>query len=150
MIGLTQYRKLVSADDYGELARAVGLAAHGIGIGSFAYLRRIFERLINLARDQAAVASDWDEAAFQRSRMEEKIELLKAHLPSFLVEQRKLYSILSIGIHSLTEKQCIEAFPVLRLGIELILDEKVAAVRKKEKLEAAAKDISRLQQLHSK
>jgi len=39
-----QYRKLMSNEDASEFYKAVGLAAHGVGIGSYAYLRRIFER----------------------------------------------------------------------------------------------------------
>ena len=44
---LIKYRKFLSKTDYAELKRASGLFAHGIGIGSFVYLRRIFERLIS-------------------------------------------------------------------------------------------------------
>lgn len=43
---LQKYRSVLDKADYGELRRAAGLYAHGIGIGAFVYLRRIFERLI--------------------------------------------------------------------------------------------------------
>ena len=42
---LKDYRKVMSKDDDKELKRAIGLHASGIGIGSFVYLRRIFERI---------------------------------------------------------------------------------------------------------
>jgi hypothetical protein len=84
--------------------------------------------------------------AFQQARMDERIAVLKDHLPPFLVEQRKLYSILSKGIHFLTEKECIEAFPVVRVGTELILDQKVAAKRQEHKMNEAKKQIAMLQQ----
>jgi hypothetical protein len=143
---LRPYAKVLKQDEYRELTRAVGLASHGVGIGSFVYLRRIFERLIEEARAKAAQAAGWDEDAFQQVRMDEKIAVLKDHLPPFLVDQRKLYSILSKGIHSLTEKECIEAFPVVRVGTELILDQKVAANRQEHKMNAAKKQIAMLQQ----
>jgi hypothetical protein len=40
------YRGVLRPEDGSELYKAIGLAAHGVGIGSFVYLRRIFERLI--------------------------------------------------------------------------------------------------------
>lgn len=142
---LRQYRKVLSEDEYRELSKAVGLASHGVGIGSFVYLRRIFERLIAEAREPAAKVPGWDQGKFEQSRMEDKIRLLEHFLPPFLVEQRKLYSILSSGIHALTEKDCLEAFPAVRVGIELILDQKVAAKQQQEKMAAAKKSIGALQ-----
>ena len=143
---LRPYRKVLSDEEYQELARAVGLASHGVGIGSFVYLRRIFERLIEDACATAKKDPAWDDGAFQQSRKGEKIELLKGYLPPFLVQQRKLYSILSKAIHSLTEKDCLEAFPVVRLGIELILDQKVVAKQQQDKMEEAKNSIEKLQQ----
>jgi len=63
--------------------------------------------------------------------------LLKAELPEFLVENRKLYGILSKGIHSLTEEECLEYFDVVKAGIELILDEKVDHLKKQRKIDDA-------------
>ena len=36
-----------------EFTKAIGLAANGVGIGSFVYLRRIFENLVFQAFDEA-------------------------------------------------------------------------------------------------
>ena len=41
-----QYRKLLGNEKYRELARAIGLKSHGVEVGAFIYLRRIFEDLI--------------------------------------------------------------------------------------------------------
>lgn len=124
--------------------RAAGLASHGVGIGAFVYLRRIFEAIIEKARGAAAVLPGWNEDPFRNARMDEKIALLKAHLPPFLVENRALYVILSTGIHSLTEDQCLTAFPMVKLGIELILDEELERARRDEKVAAARKGLSAL------
>lgn len=143
---IRQYRKALDASEFAELTRAVGLASHGIGIGSFVYLRRIFERLVEAAHQTCKGLDGWDEAAFGKARMDEKISLLKSVLPEFLVEQRSLYSILSKGIHILTEKQCLTYFPVIQAGIELILDQKLAALEQRRKLEIARKQIASIHQ----
>jgi len=142
--GILQYRKLLGDERYRELSRAIGLAAHGIGIGSYVYLRRVFESLILEARDLAAQAPDFDEAAFQQGRMDDRILVLKDFLPSFLVENRALYGILSQGLHSLTEDECLRHFATVRAGIELILDEHIAKAARDAKLTAATREIGRL------
>lgn len=76
--------------------------------------------------------------------MDEKISLLKNHLPDFLVENKSLYSILSKGIHELSEQGCLGAFPIVKLGIEMILDEKIREKERKAKEEEARKAIGKL------
>jgi hypothetical protein len=123
-----RYRAVLSEKQYGEFNRGVGLHAHDVGIGSFVYLRRIFEDLVEEAHAKAKVDAAWDEDVFLRNqhRMEDQIKLLSAHLPRTLVENRALYSILSEGIHDLEEEECAALFPVVRNAIEMILDEKIA------------------------
>jgi len=94
---LQKYRKLLGVR-FTELTRAVGLIAHGVGIGAFVYLRRIFEHLINGAAEVAASKPDWSRTNFIDARMEDKIVLLKNHLPPLMVENRKMYSIMSKAI----------------------------------------------------
>jgi hypothetical protein len=107
-----------------ELGTAIGLHAHGVGIGSFVYLRRIFEGLIEEAHRQAAQDREWDEPLFEKSRMAERIQLLHAHLPNRLVKTSHLYGILSRGVHDLTEEECKENFDILRRAILMILKER--------------------------
>jgi len=142
---LHSYRKVLTKEEYLEYARAVGLASQGVGIGSFVYLRRLFERLIDEAKLQATKSGNWDDRAFQQARMQDKLVLVRDYLPPFMVEQRKLYAILSKGVHALTEKECLEAFPVVRAGIELILDQRLAARAQQEKMEEARKRLNQLQ-----
>ena len=144
---IKQYTKLLPKEKLKEFTRAIGLAANGVGIGSFVYLRRIFEFLIQEAYEQGLAEKTVDEATFAKARMDNKIELLQAYLPSFLVENRTMYSVLSLGIHQLDENTCLEHFDTLRVGIEIILDEKLDELKKKEKIDAAKK---KLQQLKSK
>jgi hypothetical protein len=134
------YSKLLDKDDSAEFHKALGLAAHGIGIGSYVYLRRIFERLIWKRFDEHKEIEGWNEEEFKKLRMKEKIEHLKGHLPEFLVKNAKLYSILSLGVHELTEKDCLAFFPVLRQSTIWILEQdkkKQQELAQQKALEAA-------------
>jgi len=144
LFDVKKYAPVLDKNYFRELTRAIGLAAHGIGVGSFVYLRRIFESLIELAHQEASQTSSWDEAAYVKSRMSEKIQLLSSKLPEFLVQNRAMYGILSKGIHELTEEECLAAFPVIKIGIEIILDAKLRAQEEQKKLQDAAKAIQRL------
>lgn len=141
---IKQYNKLLPQEKLKEFTRAIGLAANGVGIGSFVYLRRIFEFLIYQAYQKAITESNVTESEFQKARMDNKIDLLKNYLPSFLAEHKELYSVLSIGIHELDENTCLQHFDTLRVGIEIILDEKVEELRKKEKIDIAKAKIKNL------
>ncbi|MFK5892317.1 MAG: short-chain dehydrogenase [Pseudomonadota bacterium] len=138
---LKKYSKILGRELYREFTKAVGLSAHGVGVGSFVYLRRIFESLIEKAHVTASASEGWNKEEYQKSRVAEQIALLKGFLPDFLVEHTKLYSIMSKGIHELSENECLKYFPVIKLGIELILDEKLDILKKEEKLKAASKAI---------
>lgn len=117
-----KYRKQLGAAYFSELHRAGGLASFGIGIGAFVYLRRIFERLIYQHRDEF----DPDGSKlpeFATMRMEERVLALRSILPPALVKNRATYSILSKGIHELSEDECLKHFPVVRAAIIMMLDQ---------------------------
>lgn len=139
---IKQYRKLLPNEKLEEFTRAIGLAANGVGIGSFVYLRRIFEHLINETYLQCIEEKLVSEEQYDRSRMDQKIELLSAHLPSLLVDNKSMYSILSLGVHELDENSCLAHFDTLRVGIEIILDAKLDDLRKKEKIEEARRKLA--------
>ena len=141
---IKQYDKLLSKDVLKEFTKAIGLAANGVGIGSFVYLRRIFENLILESFEEAKQEGKVEEETFSRSRMDEKIELLEDYLPSFLVENKSIYSILSKGIHELDENTCLEYFDPMKVAIEIILDQKLEKKKQKEKVEEAKKKIQQV------
>lgn len=126
------YRSVLDKNDASELHKAIGLAAHGVGIGSFVYLRRIFERLISDRFKSFKEVEGWDEAAFFQLKMDEKVKFLQGHIPNFLYENRRLYGILSKGIHELSDEVCLKAFEPLKISIKFILEEDK---KKKEELE---------------
>src|SRR5437763_11606610 len=88
---LIKYKRILGSDMYREFNKAVGLAAHGIGIGSFVYLRRILETLIEAAHHEAIKTPGWNEETYHQGRVVEKIKLLKGHLPEFMVKNHLDY-----------------------------------------------------------
>jgi hypothetical protein len=118
------FSKELGVSERRELGTALGLHAHRVGIGSFVYLRRIFESLLDGARHQAESEEGWDVDKYARSRVSERIRLLSKHLPSRLVESADLYGLLSAGIHELSEEKCLETFGLVQSAIELILKER--------------------------
>lgn len=126
--------KKVLGDSYREFSTSIGLASHGVGVGVFVYLRRIIEQLVvKPAHEKAKLVDGWDESAYQRSRFGEKIDLLRHLLPDFLVDNKPLYSVLSKGIHELSEEECKKYFPTVQACIELVLTELESKRREKEK-----------------
>lgn len=70
---------------------------------------------------------------FEHLKFDEKIAVLKNHLPTVLVKNKNVYGIVSKGIHELSEDECICMFPFIRTGIELILDDLLAEKERVEK-----------------
>ena len=136
---IKKYRKILGQELYNEFSKGVGLFSHGIGIGSFVYLRRIIEKfIIYEAYKKESEKAEFDKDLYEKSRIKERIDLLKKSLPDFLVTNKSLYSILSKGIHELGEQECLEIFPVLKTSLEYILDE----VKAKKELEDKKKKLS--------
>jgi hypothetical protein len=136
------YRRELTRVDAAEFRRAIELAAHGMGIGAYVYLRRIFERLVQIKFEKVKDAAGWDAQDFAKSRMDDKVLLLGEHLPLFLVQNYRLYSILSVGIHQLDEASCSAFFPILKDSILYILRQDQAAREDEEARKALAKEIS--------
>lgn len=143
-----QYNKILSKEHEKEFTRAIGLAANGVGIGSFVYLRRIFERLIFTSAEKAIAKGVITREDFQPLRINEKIKILKDYLPETLVELQQVYGILSKGLHELSEDECLLYFDVIRQGIEMMLDDMLTQrqkeERKKKTLDAVSKISSEL------
>lgn len=137
-----KYRALLEPQDSQEFYKAIGLAAHGVGIGSFVYLRRIFQRLVDGRFKKHAEEEGWDEGDYQKKRMNERVSFLKDYLPKFLVENSAVYSVLSVGIHELDESTCLAFFPVLKNSIGMILEEDWVAREDEKRREEARKALA--------
>lgn len=146
---LKQFAPVLSKPRLRELNAAVGLASHGVGIGAYAYLRRVFESLIEDARQVASAYDGWNDEEYLRARMGQRIAMLKQWLPSFLVENTAMYALLSKGLHELSEEDCLAAFPALLVGTELILDERLQAKLRETRIAEAKKALERHTRGHS-
>ena len=139
----SKYKDVLSDNDLFMLKRAIGLAAHGTGIGSYVYLRRIFESLIWETYETNKSALDLPESDFKAKRMKDKIQSLKRYLPANMTKFTPLYGILSKGIHELSEKECLAYFDTMKLAIELILKQKI---QQKQEADEEAETIKRLEE----
>lgn len=117
---LESYKKILSENDRREFRRAIGLFADGIGVGAYVYLRRIFERILETAKNNA-LEDGVDLQGYDRAHVDERIRMLKGYLPKALVGNTIFYGIVSKGIHELSEEECKSYFPVLQDFLYLIL-----------------------------
>ncbi len=117
--GLDDYKHVISKQDRSELGTAIGLFANGVGAGSYVYLRRILERLVYQAKENAGDKVDND--SFENAKVADRIKMLEGYLPDILVQNTTIYGILSKGIHELSEEECLNYFPVVKECIFQIL-----------------------------
>lgn len=138
---IKRYRKVLGEAYIRDFTRAVGLAANGIGTGSFVYLRRVFEHLILEIADKSIQSGEIDKTQFETSKMDNRLKLLSSHLPDVVLENKPLYGVLSAGIHELSEEDCLNYFSIVRSVIELILDEMEHSRQMEEKKKNAKKEL---------
>ena len=158
-----KYQKILASLNFDkEYMTAVGLFAHGVGIGSFVYLRRILEALITKAFKEAeslgslteedyeweiiSPASEDEEPRKKRRGVVSKIGLLSDYLPEELVANSQMYGIASKALHELSEPECIEYFPVILKGIELILEQQYALKEKEKKTQELRSEVQKIQE----
>jgi len=138
---LTEFEDGMSKQQRREFVRATNSAAHGFNVAACVYFRRVFESVLMKARDEYMAQNgltEWQE--FKDARTDERIRLLREHLPRFMSEHPQLYGVLSVGVHELTEEQCAADLPMLRKAIELIMRDIVTVARQKRERE----EVSRL------
>ncbi|NOQ75361.1 MAG: hypothetical protein GQ574_25345 [Crocinitomix sp.] len=129
-----QKYRVLKKEIYQELNTAIGLYTHGNGIGSFVYLRRIIEKhMVIPALEKMLGDGEIEKEDTVNIDFKKKMALAKSYLPEYLSENSKIYSILSKGVHELSEKECLKHFTVLRTSIELILDEKISQIEEEKK-----------------
>jgi hypothetical protein len=140
-----KYENVLDEKYLKEFKRAIGLASHGIGVGSFVYLRRIFEKLIfqTFQDNQKEISESIGE--FKTKRMEDKIDVLQNFLSSQLIKMKSIYGILSKGIHELEDAECLTYFNPLKLSIELILDQKIEEKKKSDRDKLVDQQIQEIQ-----
>lgn len=126
-----------------EFVRGINSAAHGFSVAACVYFRRVFESVLMDARREYMQTNQlraWPD--FDKARTDERIRMLRGYLPEFMIEHPQLYSILSLGVHELTEQECAEELPMLRQAIELIMEDRVTEARKRKQREQVSKLIA--------
>jgi len=139
-----KYDQFLSEQELKDFKKAIDLAAHGYGAGSFVYLRRIFENLINRAFKTNKSTLNVSEEDFRKKWMVDKVELLKDYLPSQLLEMKNVYKVLSKGVHELSEQECLKYFPALKLSIDLILEQKIEMEAKQKRDEEVKRQLEEI------
>jgi uncharacterized protein YqeY len=105
-------------------------------------LRRIIESLVFNKYDEVKGFLVVSEEDFIHSEFKDKLDILKDYLPKVLVENKNLYGIVSKGIHELSEEECRDMYPYIKVGIELILDDIIAEKERTEKQKLFSKFVA--------
>lgn len=77
---------------------------------------------------------------FENKRMDEKVALLRDQLPDAVVRNSSVFSVLSVGLHELSEEKCKAIFPLMKALIFQMLEaeeQKRKAAIKQQETEAA-------------
>ncbi len=142
---IKKYNKVLTEQQRMELITAIMIANNGVGIGSYVYLRRIFEGIVFEEAKNAIKDGVVTEKDFNKKRMDEKIVAIRNYLPAFLYDNHSaLYGILSLGIHQLDEEECLGFFPVLYDCIILVLEDRLAQKKKDEMTKKAAASLNKI------
>lgn len=139
-----RFSKILPKEKLSDLKKSAGLASHGIGAGSFVYLRRIFEYLLNDAYQEALYKKTITEESYENAHVVDRIKMLKPYLPEIMVENCQTYGILSKGVHELDEQTCLNAYSLMKETIEAILDEKLVKKEKEERQKRINIEINKL------
>lgn len=143
-LDLKKYRKHFE-NYHDQLVMSLKAFSNGIGVGSFVYLRRIFEDLVWKAYARHKIKfDDITELEFRNKKMAAKIDYVKDELPEFLVEKDYLYSILSKAIHSLEESFCLKNYVFVKDSILLILDQEIERIEKNVNIKNLEKAINNI------
>jgi hypothetical protein len=138
-----RYKAILTKQDASDLHRAEMLKGFGAHVGAFIYYRRIVERIINMATDEAVRAGLLNAEDLGRMRVKEKIDAVKGQLPDHLTSNRQLYSILSEGVHTLSDEQCAKAAQMASEAIALILEDEAHRQERQRIRETNSQEISK-------
>lgn len=110
-----KYKKILeNLNAYEDYKKADLSNADHFYVGAYAYLRRIFEKMIRYYLKDKSIPDD---------HMDTKIEAVKEEFdPRIRSLLKNLYGILSIGIHELDEEQSKEYYEYLKTIIDMQLE----------------------------
>lgn len=136
--GVPKRLKKAAGGDLPLLRKADKCLSQGMGIGAFSYYRRVVENrknelfsqlitAINTIAPGATELLDELAEAKKRKRFTDSVDAIKSGLPESLLINGDspitlLHNALSVGLHSLTEDQCLEAANEVRLVLTHMLE----------------------------
>lgn len=134
---LKKYKNLISKY-YTELTKSVNLYSQGLGIGSFVYLRRILEHLVE-TKYYTLPGHEETSRFIDKLKTVQEVEKI---IPSELDEiKEQVYSVLSKGIHEYTEEECYALYDVVLYVITAILDQELYKKEQAAKIAEVKKTI---------
>jgi hypothetical protein len=149
----TTIEKWLSKTDQNLYMKGLRSEAHGFGIGSFSYFRRIVENNAQKILEGVSESTDSDELklaiaeALKKHTATERLELVKDHAPtSFAVDGQNvftiLYGALSSGIHGKSDEDCLSIATSIRVCLNFLIQKIAATKQEKDVLKEALKDIA--------
>lgn len=132
-----EYRKVLeSFNVYEDYKKAEICRRNDCAVGAYAYLRRVFEFMIN-----SFLPKDMD----IKTKMEDKIKACKDKIyPEIQNYVKNVYKILSESIHLLDEGQSKEYYTTLKALIDMQLEFMKTEREKKKKLEKYSTDLAHI------
>lgn len=118
----------VLGDRFEDYTKATALFAHGYGIGSLVYLRRVAAFLIDAANEKLKSETGLDENANQ------KPDPLSDHFDKEAVSMLKpLHIIPNESMHELSEEESLKHYIRLAAAVKAVLDKKLALQEREQK-----------------
>lgn len=130
--------------DKDEYAKAIRCLANGYGVAAFAYFRRIVENNIDRLLDLIKESIDTESPLAAKiaelkatSPMSDKISIANHALPDYLKPDGfnplgQIYGLLSDGVHSLPDEQCLDKAKDLQVCLEFLISELAAHKKNRE------------------
>lgn len=119
--------------DKDEYAKAIRCLANGYGVAAFAYFRRIVETnitrildlIIEIEQPSTEIVEEINKLR-KESPVSDKIRIINSTLPGYLRPAGfnplgTLYGVLSDGVHSLPENECLDKADDIRVCLEFII-----------------------------
>ena len=114
--------------------KALTMESFGYGISALLYMRRTFERLI-------AISEDKNKLKNTGMKMAERIKN-NPSLPEEFKENKRIYNIISQGIHNETEEECMELFNIIKVGFTILLRKTYEHMQEQKEMKELKKLVS--------
>lgn len=144
--------KLLGKADLEIYRKGTRSEAQGLGVGAATYFRRVvdnqWKRLITEIREAAAKLGSKDlslfDAALAETQFSKAVEMLKDAIPPKLMildgenPLTLLYRPLSIGLHELSDKECLQQAADIRTVLTALLENIADVLKDQTELKSAA------------